>query len=99
MDTEARILLEQAITEEAVKAKLPGGLADRIRKYLEERMRMIFKGMSTLQLSGPYHTYAITWKYFPIVDGNTWYIGSGWQDRTRQLFALAAEVQKALAAK
>ena len=99
MDCEARILLEQAITEEAVKSKLPGDLADRIRKYLEDRTRMIFKGLSTLQLSGPHHTYAVTWKYFPVVDGNTWYIGSGWQDRTRRLFALAAEVQKALGQK
>jgi hypothetical protein len=96
MDCEARRLLEQAITEPSIKSQLPGDLAGRIQKYLEERTRMIFKGMSTLQLSGPHHTYAITWKYFPVVDGNTWYIGSGWQDRTRQLFALAAEVQKAL---
>jgi len=99
MDCEARIVLESALVEDAVKAKVPADLRDRIGKYLLERNQMIFKGMSTLQLSGPHHVYAVTWKYFPIVDGNTWYIGSAWQDRTRRLFALAAEVQKALGGK
>lgn len=96
MDCEARILLEQAITDESIKAKLHAGLAEKIQKHLVDRTRLFFKGMSTLQLSGPYHVYAVTWKYFPIVDGNTWYIGSGWQDRARELYALAGQVQKAM---
>jgi hypothetical protein len=95
MDCEARIILEQALADEALKARLPAGLVQRMGQLLEGRTRLFFKGMSTLQLSGPHHTYATTWKYFPVVDGNTWYIGSGWQERSAKLFTLAGEVQKA----
>jgi hypothetical protein len=98
-ECEARIVLEQALTDEALRSRLPAELLARIQQALEERTRMLFKGMSTLQLSGPYHIYAVTWKYFPVIDGNTWYLGSGWQDRSRLLFSLAGEVHRILAAK
>ena len=32
------------------------------------------------------------WQHHPAINGHLWFVGSGWQQRTRQLYALAAEV-------
>ena len=95
-ECEARICLERALTDEALKARLGPDLARRSQECLDERYMCLFKGMSTLRTSGGHHTHAVTWSYFPLVDGHTWYIGSGWQARSEKLYRLAAEVTKKL---
>ena len=34
-----------------------------------------------------------------VITGHTWLVGSGWQGRSEQLFALAGEVERKLAGK
>ena len=95
-ECEARICLEQALTDEQLAARLGPDLASRCQECLDERYMCLFKGMSTLRTSGPHHTHAVAWWYFSLVDGHTWYIGSGWQERSKKLYDLAAEVTKRL---
>ncbi len=54
----------------------------------------MYKGMSSLRTTGPYFTHAISWWYFPVVDGNAWFIGSLWQERTEKLFTLTGQVTR-----
>ena len=101
---EARIVMESALTDGALKAKLGPDLADRCQKLLDDRVWEELKSFTSLQLTGRvYVTYSNYNNLFYYGAGGTpghcWYVGSGWQDRTQQLYALAGEVQRKLAAK
>ena len=92
-DCEARICLEQALLDKAAREKLGDDLAQRCDRALAQRLRDMWRARSSLLLGewhggfGP-HTMGIA--------GNIWYVGSGWQERARELYSLAAEVQKKL---
>ena len=92
--SEARIAIERALTDETLKAKLGDELATRCRETLEQRMLLMFKGLSNLQFQNGFACTA--WRWTPGVDGHTWFLGSLWQDRDEQLFALAGEVTRKL---
>jgi len=103
-ECEARLAIEAVLTDEALKARLPGDLAARAQKLLDDRQRYLWvaKGASPedLQLKDFYNKFWDLWlKKWDSAKGNQWFIGSGWQQRTAALFAMAGEVQKALAAK
>ncbi len=60
----------------------------------------MLRGVNTLALSGSWTDYAsmpVCWCYSPSYAGGGWYLGSGWQDRSRALYDLAGEVQRKLA--
>ncbi len=82
-ECEARIFIEKVLHDEAKKAKLGDGLAKRCRDLLDERIR--FCNRSTGHMGGG--TGAPGW---------TWFVGSGWEKRTAELYRLAAEVAKKL---
>jgi hypothetical protein len=101
---EARIVIEEVLTDEARKAKLGGDLAARCERLLDERLWQGLKGFSGLQLSGRiYTTYTSYGKIFYYNAGGAagayWYAGSGWQDRQQELYGLAGEVQRREAGK
>ncbi len=101
-ECEARIFIEQALIDETLKAKLGDDLAKRCQEALDERLRYMWKGTSTLQLMGRQHDYATgssttgLWRYAAGVSGHYWFLGSAWQKRNEKLFTLAGEVQKAI---
>ena len=98
-ECEARIAIEQALTDEALKAKLGPELAQRAQDVLDQRLRDLMKALSNLQLTGR------DWGVFPhtenggSVAGNAWYTSTGWQRRADAVYALAAEVSAKLAEK
>jgi hypothetical protein len=100
-ECEARIYLEAALTDKALKGKLGEDLAGRIQQTLDERIRYMWKGNSSLLLT--YHSWS--WGYVGQPwsrqddSGLSWFLSTGWQERSEKLYALAAEVQKKLAAK
>ena len=64
---------------------------------------MMFLGMSDLQIyqshperDGNRGYYAAGWRWGRHASGHYWFLGSGWQKRTEELFALAGEVSRKL---
>ena len=91
-ECEARIVIEQALTDGSLMARLGDELARRCQSELDERLKFMFRSMSTLRLAGPNYRYAYSWRGTPGVDGHSWFVSSGWQHRSRALYGLAAEV-------
>ncbi len=106
-ECEARIAIERALADGALRADLGEDLARRCEEHLQARSMMIMRlSLSNLQLysrSGsrePKDWMAMacvgSW---PSVSGHNWFLSSGWQERTWQLFSLAGEVAKNLEGK
>jgi len=101
---EARIAIEQVLTDDAQKAKLGAHLAARCQQLLDDRIWQMLKGFSGLQLTGRnYTTYTRYGRIFYYNAGGAggayWYAGSPWQDRQQQLYALAGQVQRKMGGK
>ena len=92
-ECEARIVIEQALDDEATKAKLGDDLVARCEQLLANRQRTMYRSTSFLQI-GPGASLAFAgWRGCgPCVTGSTWLQGSPWQDRSLDLFNLAGEV-------
>jgi hypothetical protein len=98
-EAEARVFVERAIVEK----RITGTLAERCRRVLDERTRAMLRGANTLELTRG------TWREHPqhgnlwwsgtSEPGYQWFIASGWQQRSKELFDAAAEVAAKLAAK
>ena len=102
-ECEARVFIEQALTDEDLRRKLGDDLARRCQEALDERTRCMIRGISSLQLTGYWRQLAPLathgsggWWNKPGIAGNVWFISSGWQERTRKLFSLAGEVAGSL---
>jgi hypothetical protein len=99
-ECEARIAIESVLTNPAQLAKLPADLAKRAQQLLDDRVWRELKAFSDLQLTGrTYATSGNNWGYgCGGTAGHYWYAGSGWRDRTQELYNLAGEVAKKLQA-
>jgi hypothetical protein len=97
-EAEARIFIEKALLDETQAAKLGPDLVQRCRATLDGRISFMWRAMSNLQMIGEgfdaMAQYATGWRWAPGPYGQAWFIGSGWQQRTEALYALAGEVQK-----
>jgi hypothetical protein len=91
-ECEARIFIERALTDEGSRAKLGEDLAKRAESVLDERLRFMWKTLSNYQLGGPMFFGATAWRWTAGIPGHRWFLGSGWQERSRALYAVAAEV-------
>ncbi|NLW50029.1 MAG: DUF4091 domain-containing protein [Candidatus Brocadiaceae bacterium] len=100
-DAEAYIVVEEAVTDEALKAKLGEDLAGRCEEYLAARHMMLWLSLSNLQLHGRDEKRpgisAKGWRAAPNATGHQWFLGSGWQAQRVRLYELAGEVQRKLA--
>ncbi len=89
-ECEARIFIEKALVDEALRAKLGPKLAERCQAILDERSRCI-SWADEKNTNGKPHCY------LPVGPlGGDWYAGSGWRDRTAKLYSAAAAVQERL---
>ena len=96
---EARIAIERALTDDALKARLGPQLAKRCQDVLDERLREVWRSGSGMNLTGRHYASAeLAGDYFGGIAGHCWFVGSGWQDRTQKFYALAGEVARKLAA-
>ncbi|HUT56875.1 MAG TPA: glycoside hydrolase domain-containing protein [Phycisphaerae bacterium] len=97
-ECQARILVEKALTNGTLKAKLGPDLAKRCEATLVERTAFMLKAFGHLQVNNEWgHVTGPE----PIcrqigVNGHRWFVGSDWQGRSRRLYSLAGEVQKRL---
>jgi hypothetical protein len=94
-EAEARIFIEKALTDNALRAKLEEELAARAQDSMDERTRInmyVFEYDHVVDYNrGPIHTLM-----GGAMDIN-WYAFSGWRERARLLYNTAAEVAAALA--
>jgi hypothetical protein len=93
---EARILLEGALLDKDLRARLGEGLAQRCQQALEERYAAMGKGLASLQMDDPADNRITSWRGGSEIAGHMWFVGSPWQERSERLFSLAAEVAKAI---
>jgi hypothetical protein len=94
-ECEARIVVEKALSDPALKAKLGDALAGRCQGLLDERMRAMQRCFCMLNywMEGtPAHLGSTGG---PAVPSHYWYVGSDWEGREAALFSLAGEVEKA----
>jgi hypothetical protein len=94
-ECEARITIEQALTDPALKARLGEELVKRCQATLDRRLRTMWRTLSNYQLGGPSFFGATSWRWAPGVAGHRWYLASGWQQQSRELYELAGQVQRA----
>ena len=98
-ECEARIFIEQALTDAALRARLGPELAARAEQTLDERMPILWHSLSNLALIGSRWGDARLWRWTPGVAGHYWFLGSRWQERSLRLYELAGQVEERLAAK
>jgi hypothetical protein len=118
-ECQARIAIEQVLTDPTLKSRLGDDLAGRAQALLDERQGDIWKGLGMADvfsaaeqdgmvngmrsyaglgaLRADRRKYKVAAGHYWTVDGHKWFVTSGWQDKTRKLFALAGEVEKKLA--
>lgn len=102
-ENEARIFIESKLLDEAAKAKLPPALVEKCQKVIADRTKALSVNLERLGDAGfrklyPYLDGYSTGNYDGTEAGifRQWYMESGWQERSRALYDLAAEVEKAL---
>jgi hypothetical protein len=95
-ECEARIVIEEALTDPKKLEALGDTLAAECQKALDDHALAMWTSQSNLQLTGPIYRYATTWRTRSGTAGNRWFIHSRWQDRTLGLFRLAGKVERAL---
>ena len=100
-ECEARIMIEQALTDPKLKARLGADMAKRCQEALVERTHYMLKSLGQLRLTGPAHWYVTVdytyWHRAPGPVGHQWFVGSGWQARSEKLYSLAGEAARKLA--
>ena len=100
-ECEARIVLERALGDDAVRAKLGDDLAKRCKDYLYGRHMMMWLSLSSLQTHGSKNNpgkWRSSWSGQNL-NGNRWFVSSDWQGRSQELFDLAGEVSRKIEAK
>jgi hypothetical protein len=108
-ECEARIAIEAALTDAALKAKLGDDLAKRAGDTLDERQLAIWKARGTtdddfqkfgvIKLNSMSNGIDLDKKWGPTrAAGQKWFCDT-WKDRTAKLYAVAGEVEKKLAEK
>jgi hypothetical protein len=97
-ECEARIAIEQALTDDRLRARLSPALAAECQNLLDRRLHNQWRALSNYQLGGPFFFGAGGWRWTPGIVGHRWFVGSGWQDESKRLFELAGRVERATAA-
>jgi hypothetical protein len=101
-ESEARIYLECVLTDDTLRERLPEGLAQRCQQTLDDRIRAMLRGMSNMYLdgnrSGMTSNSKFAWWNTTTTRGHLFHLGWDWQQRSRHLYSLAAEVAAALQA-
>jgi len=93
-ECEARIVLEYGL--DRAREKMGEDLAKRCETYLAKRHMEMWLSLSNLMLyyhhTGSY--FASSWRQGQDIGGDAWYLGSGHELATEELFRLAGEVTK-----
>jgi len=98
-ECEARIFLEQALTDPASKARLGADLAGRAQALLDERTLAVERGLANFDVNCRSYSVPWNWIWQQGINGHAWFQSSGWRQRAAALYSLAAEAAKKLGAK
>lgn len=91
-ECQARITVAKALLD----GKISGDLAARARAVLADRLAATITAMDNHLNSGLMPLAGHSWWSTPGQVGYQWFIGSGWQDRSAELYAIAGEVSRAI---
>jgi hypothetical protein len=94
-ECEARIVLAKALADDASRGKLGESLAKRCEQLMADRDLAAARGTSSFVLGNHFTSNAIdghSWWHINGDAGQLWFVGSPWQQRSQQLYDLAAEV-------
>jgi hypothetical protein len=93
---EARIYLEQVLTDEAERKILGEDLAGRCQTALDQRILYGLRGICNY--TNQLHDYSAPWRWrFQTGEaGHAWFQSTAWRQRNAALYALAGEVEKKL---
>jgi len=94
-ECEARIAVERALSDEALRARLGADLAARCERALQQRLRVVQMCYSM----GDHVFSRLTSLGNRCPAPHLWNVGSGWEDRTEEIYDLAGEVQRRLGPK
>ena len=98
-ECEARTVIERAVTDADSKVKLGVNLAKRCEDFIHARHMMMWLSLSNLnggEGKAPNPSIRAMGTGGVNATGSNWYIGSGWQNRTAELYGLAGEVARAV---
>lgn len=93
-EAEAIITLEEALGDKAAVERMGPELAEQCKQVLDERRLCMWKSLAIWHSGAGSGHEATSWRGQPGISGYVWYLGSGWQNRTQELFRLAAEVSR-----
>ena len=96
-ECEARIFIERALLDKKLRAKLGEELATRAQKLLDERTVAMLRGMSPFTFTEHFTGNAADnhiWWSRPGGLSPQWFVSSGWQKRSEELYSTAAEIGK-----
>ena len=92
-ESEARIIIERALTDETLRQRLGEELTQRAQDVLDERLACMWKSLSV----DPDKEIQFAWRFNPGPAGHEWFLTSGWQARSDKLYSVLGEVQRKLA--
>ena len=103
-ECEARITLEAALTDPALKAKLGADLAARAQKALDEQQVAMWKARGATDadfqvgaITQYRQLYNMSDKKWDGAGANKWFVASGWAEKVGLLYDLAGEAARKLA--
>jgi hypothetical protein len=96
-ECEAIIVLREALSDPARRSRLGDALAKRCETLVIELNDCSWRAVISWQSGAQPVLDATSWRGTPSPVGHTWFIGSGWQQRTEELYSLAGEVSAKLA--
>jgi hypothetical protein len=94
---EARIFIEQALTDPARRDKLGPDLAQRCQALLDRRVLCDLRGVAEYMTAPHAYNSPYMWWFQNGVAGHAWQQSSDWRERNATLYALAGEVEEKLA--
>ena len=95
-ECEARIVVERALVTPELRAKLGDELTRRCERLIRERTRVVTTALENHFVCGFGNTSTSGhgWWSTPGQVGTLWYVASGWQELSEELYAVAAEVTR-----
>jgi hypothetical protein len=97
-ECEALIFIEEHLLDQSRREMLGENLVQRCEQTLKERNESMWRGIISLQAGGSAAQDPSAWRENSSVTSHTFFVGSGWQERSLRLYQLAAEIQQRLAA-
>ena len=95
-ECEARIAIEKALIDDKLRNRLGPQLTSRCEAALDDRLVDMWRSLSNYKLGGTEFFGIMAWRWTPGIAGQNYLLESRVQERSRELFSLAGEVEAKL---